>query len=51
MSAVALITFVRLAAGQITIDSDKIPFFFSKSRKLFLSGYKVDKTAPRLRRG
>jgi hypothetical protein len=42
---------VRLITGQITIGSDKVSFSLSKSRKFFLSGYKVDKTISRLRYG
>jgi hypothetical protein len=50
MSAAALITSVRPAAGQTIIGNDKVSPPFPEGRKLSLSGYKVDKTAPRLRR-
>jgi hypothetical protein len=51
MSSAAFAIFIRLAAGQTTIDSGKAFFPLPESRKLPLSGYKIDKTASRLRRG
>jgi hypothetical protein len=50
MSAAASITFIRPAAGQITIGNDKAFLSFPKGRKFPLSGHKVDKTVSRLRR-
>jgi hypothetical protein len=51
MSAAVSITFIRPAAGQITIGGSGALSLPSGGRKLFLSGYKVDKTASRLRYG
>jgi hypothetical protein len=45
------ITLIRPVTGQTTIGSDNIFSFLPKGRKLFLNGYKVDKTVSRLRRG
>ena len=50
MSAAAFIIFIRPAAGQTIIDNDKILFSLFKNCKLFLNGYKIDKTVPRKRR-
>jgi hypothetical protein len=51
MFVTALAIPVRPAAGQTTIGNNKAPSSLSRSRKLLLSGHKVDKTVPRLRRG
>jgi hypothetical protein len=51
MSAAAPVTFIRPAAGQITIGSNKVSLPSFRGRKFLLSGHKVDKTVSRLRRG
>jgi hypothetical protein len=51
MSFAVSVTLIRLTAGQTTIGGSEAFSSFSGGRKLFLSGYRVDKTAPRLRRG
>jgi len=51
MSFAVSVTLIRLTAGQTTIGGSEAFSSFSGGRKLFLSGYRVDKTASRLRRG
>jgi hypothetical protein len=51
MFITVFITLIRPVTGQTIIGGDNIFSFLSKGRKLFLSGYKVDKTVSRLRRG
>jgi hypothetical protein len=51
MFAAVPITSVRPAASQIIIGNNEAPPLFFKGRKLSLNGYKVNKTAPRLRHG
>jgi hypothetical protein len=50
MFAAAFTIPIRPAAGQTIIDNNGVFSPFSGGRKLFLSGYKVDKTVSRLRR-
>jgi hypothetical protein len=49
MSAAVFITLIRPAASQTTISDNKAFFSFPKSRKLFLSDYKIDKTVFRFK--
>jgi hypothetical protein len=49
MFAVVFTIFIRPVISQTIIDNNKKFFPFSGGRKLFLSDYKVDKTASRLR--
>jgi hypothetical protein len=51
MFTAVFIILIRPAAGQTIIGNNKAFSFSFRGRKLFLSGYKIDKTVSRLRRG
>jgi hypothetical protein len=51
ISAVAFAIPICPVAGQTIIGNSKTLSLSFRDRKLFLNGYKIDKTASRLRRG